>query len=128
MFKYKILSLLFLCVFFLGCKKNASGGKASISGVVYYNGSPVTSCIVYIKYGATTSPGTDPTQYDSQVNADGTGTFTIASLYPGDYYLYAIGHYTNPSGFGGYITVTGGSHANIPHTKSTVNYDIATAK
>ena len=126
MFKSKILSLLILCVFFVSCKKNASGGKATISGVVAYNGNPVTPCTVYIKYGATTSPGINPTDYDSQVNVDATGAFTFASLYPGDYYLFAVGNYTVPGQ--GYEHVNGGTHANIPHTKSTVNYDIATAK
>jgi hypothetical protein len=125
MFKYKILSLLLVCLFFLGCKKNATGGKASVTGFVIFNGARVTPCTVYIKYGATTSPGVDPTQYDSQQNVDGTGTFTFASLYPGDYYLFAIGHYTTSLG---YEVVTGGTHVNIPHTKSTVNYDIATTK
>jgi len=131
MFKYKVLSLLFLCVFFLGCKKNGAGGKASISGVVGYNGSPVVPCTVYIKYGATTSPGTNPVDYDNQVNVDGTGAFTIASLYPGDYFLYAIGKYTLPQTStqgGGYETVSGTTQANIPHTKSTVTYNISTTK
>ena len=127
MFKYKVFGvLLCLSLSFLSCKKNASGGKGQISGIVYYDGKPVTPCTVYIKYGATTSPGTDPIQYDSQVSVDATGTFTFASLYPGDYFLYAIGKYTVPGL--GYETVTGSAQANIPHTKSSVNYDIATTK
>ncbi|MEO8762572.1 MAG: hypothetical protein ABI388_13065 [Bacteroidia bacterium] len=127
MFKFKLIaSILFVSLFFLGCKKNASGGKAQISGQVIFKGNLVTSGTVYIKYGATTSPGNDPTQYDNQVYIDASGNFTIASLYPGDYYLFAIANY-NVGGLGS-RHVNGGTHANIPHTKSTVNYDIATAE
>jgi hypothetical protein len=123
--KYIIYPVIFLFILFTSCKKNAVGGKAQVTGFVEFNGSRIPNAIVYIKYGATTSPGEDPTQYDSQQTADGTGTFTFASLYPGNYYLYAIGHYVTQLG---YEQVTGGTQVNIPHTKSSVNYDIATNK
>lgn len=121
--KYKIYSVFFLFLIFISCKKEGTGGKAQISGFVAYNGTRITDAIVYIKYGATTSPGTDPTFYDSQQTVSATGAFSFGSLVTGNYYLYAIGHYAKPNL--GYVNVTGGTAANIPHTKSTVNYDIA---
>jgi hypothetical protein len=125
MSKYKIYSVFFLFLIFIGCKKEGTGGKAQISGFVVYNGNRVPGAVIYIKYGATTSPGSNPAIYDSQQTSDSQGNFSFGSLTTGNYYLYAIGHYTIPNQNLGPINVSGGTAANIPHTKSTVNYDIA---
>lgn len=127
MSKYKIYTLFFLLLIFIGCKKEGTGGKAQISGFVVYNNARVANAVVYIKYGATSSPGINPTDYDSQLTADAGGNFIFGSMTPGNYYLYAIGHATDPK-YGFLINVAGGTAANIPHTKSNVNYDIATTK
>ncbi len=126
MFKYKVLTVLFVCLIFLSCKKNGMGGKAQVSGYVIYNGVKISNTVIYIKYGATSSAGTDPTQYDSQHTTDALGNFTFASLYPGDYFLYAIGEYNDPHY--GFQKVTGSVQVNIPHTKSSVNYNITLSK
>ncbi|HTA62540.1 MAG TPA: carboxypeptidase-like regulatory domain-containing protein [Bacteroidia bacterium] len=123
--KYKIYSVFFLFLIFISCKKEGTGGKAQISGFVIYNGTKIPGATVYIKYGATTSPGDNPANYDSQQTADSQGNFVFGSLVTGNYYLFAIGHYTNQNSISGPINVTGGTAAKIPHTKSTVNYDIA---
>jgi hypothetical protein len=125
MSKYKIYSILFLFIIFAGCRKNETGGKGQISGFVVYNGFRVPASVVYIKYGATQSPGTDPIDYDSQQTADSQGNFVFGSMFEGDYYLYTIGNYSTVYGF---QKVTGGVHAIIPHQKSSVNFDIATTK
>jgi hypothetical protein len=125
MSKFKIYSLFFLFLIFIGCKKEGTGGKAQVSGFVIYNGNRIPNAVIYIKYGASSSPGNDPTSYDSQLTADAGGNFTFGSLVTGNYYLYAIGHYTTSLGF---INVAGGTAVIIPHTKSTVNYDIAVSK
>ena len=123
--KYKVYAVFLLCLIFIGCKKEGAGGKAQIAGIAYYNGTIVPGAIIYIKYGTTTSPGPDPTSYDSQITADASGNFTFGSLEPGNYYLFAIGHYSTSLG---YINISGGNAANIPHKKSSVNYDIALTK
>jgi hypothetical protein len=120
--KYKIYSVFFLFLIFIGCKKEGTGGKGQISGYVIYNGNRIPGAVVYIKYGTTTPQGNNPTFYDSQQTADSQGNFVFVSMVEGNYYLYAIGHYTTNLG---YINVQGGSAAIIPHTKSSVNYDIA---
>jgi hypothetical protein len=120
--KHKICGVFFLFLIFIGCKKEGTGGKAQISGFVIYNGNRIPGAVVYIKYGATKSPGNNPTFYDSQQTADSQGNFVFGSLNPGNYYLYATGEYSTSIGF---KTVSGTSAAFIPHTKSSVNYDIA---
>ncbi|HKC68037.1 MAG TPA: hypothetical protein VKG26_07385 [Bacteroidia bacterium] len=122
MSNYKIYSVLFLFLIFIGCKKEGTGGKAQISGFVIYNGTKLPGSIVYIKYGATTFPGTDPTSYDSQQTADSQGNFVFGSMVTGNYWLFATGYYSTSLGF---KNVTGNTSVNIPHTKSNVNYDIA---
>ena len=123
--KYKLYSVFFLFLIFIGCKKEGTGGKAQITGFVVYNNARIANAVIYIKYGASTSPGSNPALYDSQQTADSQGNFTFGSMVTGNYYLYAIGHYTNPNNFSGPINVSGGTPVNVPHTKSTVNYDIA---
>ena len=114
--------ILFLCVIpFLSCRKNTTGGKAQVAGFVEYIGNRIPGATVYIKYGATTSPGTNPSDYDSQQTTDSQGNYTFSTLFPGDYYLFATGYYTTTFG---YTRVTGGTHVSIPNRKSSVNYDI----
>jgi len=124
--KYKIYSVFFLFLILISCKKEGTGGKAQITGFVVYNNVRIANAVIYIKYGTSTSPGSNPAFYDSQQTADSQGNFTFGSMVTGNYYLYAIGHYTDPNSYLGSKNVTGGTAVNIPHTKSTVNYDIAT--
>lgn len=126
MLNYKIYFLLLLPIIFFGCRKNASGsgGKAQINGFVEYQGNKVSkNTVVYIKYGATSFPGTDISQYDSQQNVDSQGNFVFGTLFEGDYYLYATGSYIDSYNF--IKTVTGGIHVTISTRKANLNYDIA---
>ena len=125
--KYSIYPLVLLLLIFASCRKNGTGGKAQVTGFVVYNGIRIPSAVVYIKYGATQSAGTDPISYDSQQTADAQGNFTFAGLFEGNYYLYTKAYYIDPST--GYQTnVSGGIEVPIPHQKSSVNYDIAVTK
>ncbi|MHB8260063.1 MAG: hypothetical protein ACYDCN_08130 [Bacteroidia bacterium] len=122
------------CLLFLGCRKNAqgSGGKASISGYVELTGTVdgnyivnarvYRQTVVYIKYGATSFPGVDPSQYDSQQNVDAQGNFNFATMFMGDYYLYATGYYILPNGFIAHLT--GGIQVSITNRKQSVNNNI----
>lgn len=133
MIKYKFLFLFFVSVLFFGCRKNTSGsgGKAQINGYLLYQGTGylqyqnnrvTKNAVVYIKYGASTFPGTDVSQYDSQQNTDSQGNFVFGTLFEGDYYLYATGSYILPYGF--IQNVSGGIHVTITTRKVTLNYDI----
>ena len=135
MIKYLICSLLLLAFILSGCRMNesASGGKASIYGFVELtgtvNGYQVSGArisnqtTVYIKYGATSFPGTDPSQYDSQQNVDSKGNFNFGTMFMGSYYLYAVGYYVDKNLF--VYHVAGGTQVNITTRKANLNYDIA---
>lgn len=80
-----------LCVFNFSCVKEGPGGKGGIKGMVRHHSKPIPGAVVYIKYGAKESPGTNVTRYDASVNADGNANYQFADLKKGDYYLLGIG-------------------------------------
>jgi hypothetical protein len=88
---FKIISFFVLLVSFYSCKKNQIGGKATIKGVVMHHSKPIANAIIYIKYNATEFPGSNVSLYDSYINADNSGSFSV-SIFKGSYYLYAIGN------------------------------------
>ena len=124
--KQRVFFLLLICAISFSCKKNGPGGKALLNGLVTYNGKGVVSGTVYIKYGAKTSPGNNPTDYDSQTSISSTGNYSFPSLFhEGDYFLYVIGSY--PNQWGGYQQVTADTTVSITTTKSTtVTVNIST--
>jgi hypothetical protein len=84
------ISLIF-CFSFFACKKNQTGGNATVKGVVRHHGKAIANAYVYVKFNATEFPGDDYKLYDTYVEADANGNFSI-SLYKGSYYLYAKGY------------------------------------
>lgn len=90
-----ILVKIILTISFLfslqSCKKNLLGGKSSLKGVVSHHGKVIANAIIYIKFNATEFPGDDYTKYDTSVQADAEGNYSI-SFYKGSYYLYAKGN------------------------------------
>lgn len=72
------------------CKKNQTGGKGSVKGVVEHHGKPIADAYVYIKFNSTEFPGDDYTYYNTYVKADANGNYSIP-FYKGSYYLYAKG-------------------------------------
>ncbi|HEX7413269.1 MAG TPA: hypothetical protein VF411_04420 [Bacteroidia bacterium] len=124
--RFLVIMIPLLCLVFMGCRKNTagSGGKASISGYVEYQGNRVyRNTVVFIKYGASSFPGTDVSQYDSQQNVDAQGNYNFATMFIGSYYLYARGNYIDANGF--ILNLTGGIQVNITDKKQNLNYDIA---
>lgn len=88
----KISFFLILPIFvFFSCKKNQTGGKASVEGIVAHHGKPIPDAYVYVKFNATEFPGEDYTNYDTYVKAEADGHYKI-SFYKGNYYLYARGY------------------------------------
>jgi hypothetical protein len=82
-----ILSLL---IGFAACKKNQLGGKANVKGIVAHHGKPIPNAVVYIKFKTSEFPGDDGSNYDTSVNADAEGNYSI-DFYKGTYYVYAVG-------------------------------------
>ncbi len=73
------------------CKKEGLGGKEQIKGHTYSvtNSKVLKASTIYIKYGATSMPGTDESKYDASYCSDSNGRFEFKELKKGDYYLYA---------------------------------------
>jgi hypothetical protein len=87
-----ILSLaVIVSLIFFSCKKNQIGGNASVKGVVSHHGKPIADAYVYVKFNATEFPGDDYKLYDTYVQADANGNYSI-NLYKGSYYLFSKGY------------------------------------
>src|SRR5438067_6840923 len=110
MYKIKTLPILALTLLFIfcSCKKNSTGGKATISATVMHHEKAIPYATIYIKYGAKEFPGTDLSLYSNSIKTDGGGHTDITGLHYGDYYLYGVG-YDNSI----LETVTGGDHLQI---------------
>jgi hypothetical protein len=135
MLKLKVYFIFLLSLSFLGCRKDKSGkgGLAMISGYVEFSGNfrgvyvsnakIYSNATVYLKYGATSFPGADITQYDTSGAVDAHGNYGFGSMFEGNYYLYAVGNYIDPQNYS--YPVTGGIQVNINNRKANLNYDIA---
>ena len=104
------------------CKTEGPGGKATIRSVVKHDTILIPVAIVYIKYGAEKSPGTDPSDYDDSRMADSLAKVEFNGLQKGDYFLYAVGYDSavssvNPNVFGS-ITLR------IRKRSETIGFDI----
>ncbi|MGL5891850.1 MAG: hypothetical protein ACRC3B_18295 [Bacteroidia bacterium] len=76
---------------FAGCKKDGTGGNASLGITAKHHGAPIAGTVVYIKYGAEEFPGEDVSKYDASVTADNSGYAVIPNLRYGKYYIYGVG-------------------------------------
>ncbi len=115
----KILILIFFSTLIISCSKEGRGGKAAIQGAVKHHSTPIPGAVVYIKYGAKESPGTNVTYYDANVTADASANFMFPDLKRGDYYLFCVG-------FDSAIaqTVIGGIPVEIKSKTETLTADI----
>ncbi len=84
-----LLCLLFFC---FSCKKNGTGGQATIKATIMHHEKIIPEAMVYVKYNARELPGTNPSDYDESYKADALGQVNIEHLRYGEYYLYAIGY------------------------------------
>lgn len=85
------ISLVLILLFSFGsCKKNQTGGKGSLKGTVKHHDKPIPDAYVYIKFGSSEFPGDNYKLYDTFVQADSYGNYSI-SFYKGTYYVYAVG-------------------------------------
>ena len=110
-----LLALLFL----FSCGKEGPGGKAAIKGSVKHHSTLIPGAVVYIKYGAKDSPGTNVTYYDASVTADSKAHYEFADLRAGDYYLFRVGFDSSIV-----MTVSGGIPVVIKSKTETVTIDV----
>lgn len=92
-FKVLSIAIVSFSLFSTSCKKNATGGEASIHARIMQDNEPVEGDnIVYVKFNATTQPSNPTSNYDMKVEGEaGENHVHIAGLRPGKYYLYAVG-------------------------------------
>ena len=86
----KIIIVLILLFSIGACKKNQTGGKGSLKGTVKHHDKPIADAYVYIKFNSSEFPGDNYKSYDTYVQADANGNYSI-SFYKGTYYVYAVG-------------------------------------
>jgi hypothetical protein len=58
--------------------------------MVMHHSKPIPNAVVYIKFNTTEFPGDGPDFYDTSVEADASGNYSI-DFYKGSYYVYAVG-------------------------------------
>jgi len=120
--KLAYLSVLFctLTLLFTNCTKAGLGGKSEIKGYAAFNSKTVKPTTFYIKYGATSSPGTDLSKYDANSASDSDGKFDFKGLQKGDYFIYAVGIDNS-------TTVTGGIYVKVASGEFKDNVQINVA-
>lgn len=80
-------------VFFLSCKKEGTGGQATIATFPKHHDKPIKGATVYLKYGAKELPGKNASDYDlTRVGDANEDHIHIEELKWGDYFLYAVGY------------------------------------
>lgn len=115
-----IIAIVLIIFSFASCKKEGTGGKASITGYAKHHAKAIPDAVIYIKYGAIESAGTSPGNYDANTTADGAGKYEFKDLNKGDYYLFGIGYDSAISN-----TVSGGIPIKVKKKTETVNADVS---
>ena len=76
----------------VSCKKNGTGGEATVAAITKHHERKIPFSKVYIKYGAKEFPGIDVSKYDASQTTDKEGHTHFENLRYGDYYFYGIGY------------------------------------
>lgn len=84
---------LFSMLIFSSCKKEGTGGKATIAAFPKHHEAPIKSAVIYVKFGAKEYPGKNASDYDLTITGEADEDHIhIEDLKWGDYYLYATGY------------------------------------
>jgi len=93
-----LLLLVFLSLVFFSCEKGESNSPRSIEGsitlkvYVKHHSWGVGPLDVYLKKSVFEWPGSDTSKYDFHTTTNQNGNCEFKQLFPGNYYLYAIGY------------------------------------
>ncbi len=90
--KTKIIAALLAVIVITSCKKEGTGGDATVATIIQHHGKNIPFSTVYIKYNAKDFPGEDVSKYDANQKTDIEGHTHFEGLQKGDYYFYAIGY------------------------------------
>ena len=86
----KIFLVFSLSLGICSCTKNRTGGDATLKGKVLHHGKAIPNAYVYVKFNTSEFPGDSYSSYDTYVEADGSGNYSIP-FYQGTYYIFAMG-------------------------------------
>lgn len=86
----KFLFILSLSLSVVSCTKNKTGGNANLKGKVLHHGKAIPNAYVYVKFNTSEFPGDNYNSYDTYVEADASGNYSIP-FYQGTYYIFAMG-------------------------------------
>lgn len=90
--KNKITALVMAIFVIASCKKNGTGGDATVAAMTKHHDREIPFSTVYIKYGAKEFPGADVSKYDASQKTDKEGHTHFEGLRYGDYYFYGVGY------------------------------------
>lgn len=88
----KLIAVVLLIFAITSCKKNGTGGEATVAAITKHHDREIPFTTVYIKYDAKEFPGEDVSKYDANQQTDAEGHTHFEGLLPGNYYFYAIGY------------------------------------
>jgi hypothetical protein len=116
--------LLALCIC-VSCKKNGTGGNATLVVFPQHHGRTIKNHVgypdtIFVKFKATSLPGTTPDKFDTYfVGEPGEDHVHCVGLLPGKYYLYGVGMDSS-----GPYRVTGGLAVKIKWSQRKKEMDI----
>ena len=91
--KIFLISVVTVYVALFSCKKNDTGGEATVVAFPKHHAQEIKGATVYVKFGATELPSDPTTNYDMKVLGDSSENHIhIEHLRYGKYYLYAVGY------------------------------------
>lgn len=90
--RYPVVLMIFALVCF-SCKKNDTGGDATIVAFPQHHGKAIKGATMYVKFGATELPSNPTANSDLKVVGDPNEDHVhVENLRYGKYYLYAVGY------------------------------------
>ncbi len=84
--------LLLPLLLILSCKRNGTGGDATVTLITKHHTTIIPGTTVFIKYGEGEFPGPSPSDYDDSKVADANGKVEFPGLLNGKYYFYGTGY------------------------------------
>lgn len=114
------LSIILLSILITACKKNGTGGSATLVAFPQHHGKEIKGATVYVKFKSKELPSDPTSNYDLKiVGEENEEHVHIEGMLPGDYYLYAVGYDSTIS-----QTVKGGLPVAIKRSEKDEEKDI----
>ncbi|MBC7412869.1 MAG: hypothetical protein H7331_10510 [Bacteroidia bacterium] len=104
----------------VACKKNGTGGKATLAALPQHHGKPIFGATAYIKFNATELPSDPTNNYDLKiVGGKKEDHVHVENLRYGNYYVYIIGYDSSI-----FLPVKGGIPVKIKYAERAKELDM----